>query len=126
MSFIAWNCREFRNLRIGKELEVVIGAKDPFAVFIVKTWVDEVRLKDVQRQIDFDNLFFVERNNRGGVLALYWRNSIDLSIDTLILFQNIILMPSSTKVRKTYGDSLHSMVIQLLTNGVNPGICFVS
>ena len=60
----------------------MIRAKDPSAVFIAETWADEARLKDIQRQIEFENLFFVERNNRGGGLALYWRNSLDLSIDT--------------------------------------------
>ena len=60
----------------------MIRAKDPSAVFIAETWADEARLKDIQQQIEFENLFFVERNNRGGGLALYWRNSLDLSIDT--------------------------------------------
>ena len=46
-------------------------AKDPFAMFIAKTWVDEAWLKEVQQKIEFDNLFFVKRNNRGGGLALY-------------------------------------------------------
>ena len=57
-------------------------AKDPFSVFIAKTWVDKARLKEVQRKIEFDNLFFVKRNNKGGGLVLYWINSLDLSIDT--------------------------------------------
>ena len=48
MSFIVWNCRELRNLRIGKELEVAIRAKDPSAVFIAETWADEARIKDIQ------------------------------------------------------------------------------
>ena len=60
----------------------MIRAKDPSVVFIAETWADEARLKDIQRQIEFENLFFVERNNKGGGLALYWRNSLDLSIDT--------------------------------------------
>lgn len=77
MSFLVWNCRRLGNLRTGKELEVVLQAKDPSAVFITKTWADETRLKEVQRNLNFENLFFVKRNNRGGDLALYWRNSID-------------------------------------------------
>ena len=60
----------------------MVRAKDPSVVFIVKIWANEIRLKEVQWNLDFENLFFVERNNRGGGLALYWRNSIDLSIDT--------------------------------------------
>ena len=60
----------------------MIRAKDPSAVFITETWTNKARLKEIQRQIEFENLFFLERNNRGGGLALYWRNSLDLSIDT--------------------------------------------
>ena len=48
MSFIVWNYRELGNLRTGKELEVMSRAKDPFVVFIAKTWADEARLKDIQ------------------------------------------------------------------------------
>ena len=60
----------------------MVRAKDPSVVFIVEIWANEIRLKKVQWNLHFENLFFVERNNRGGGLALYWRNSIDLSIDT--------------------------------------------
>ena len=67
MSLIVWNFRGLKNLRIGKELEAVIQAKDPSVVFIVKTWADEAKLKEIQRQIEFENLFFVERNKKVGV-----------------------------------------------------------
>ena len=36
----------------------------------------------IKHNLDFENLFFVERTNRGGGLALYWRNSIDLKVET--------------------------------------------
>lgn len=71
MSLIVWNYSGLGNLCIGKELEVMIRAKDLFVVFIAKTWMDEARLKDIQRQIEFENLFFMEQNNRGGGLVLY-------------------------------------------------------
>ena len=71
MSIIVWNCHGLGNLRTGKELEVVIRAKDPSIVFIAETWADEVRLQEIKRNIEFDNLFFVEKNNRGGGLALF-------------------------------------------------------
>ena len=82
MSIIVWNCHGLGNLRTGKELEVVIRAIDPSIVFIAETWADEVRLQEIKRNIEFDNLFFVEKNNRGGGLALFWKNSIDLSVDS--------------------------------------------
>ena len=44
---------------------------------------DEARLKEVQRYNKFDNLFYMERNPRGGEgLALYWKNSIDVHVDS--------------------------------------------
>lgn len=81
MSLLFWNCHGLENLRAGKELEVVVQAKDSSTVFLAGTWADEARLKEIKRNLDFENLFFVERNNRGGGLALYWRNSIDLNVD---------------------------------------------
>ena len=60
----------------------MIRAKDPSIVFIAETWADEVRLQEIKRNIEFDNLFFVEKNNRGGGLALFWQNFVDLSVDS--------------------------------------------
>ena len=82
MSPLVWNCRRLGNLRTGKELEVLIRAKDPSVMFLAETWADEARLKDIQRSIKFDNLFFVERHGRRGGLALYWKNSFDLHVDS--------------------------------------------
>ena len=82
MSLIVWNCRELGNLRTVKELQVMIRVKDPSIVFLAETWADEARLQEIKCKIEFDNLFFVERNNRGAGLALYWRNSINVNVDT--------------------------------------------
>ena len=71
MSLIVWNCCGLGNLRTGKELEVVIQAKDPPVVFLAETWADEARLKEVQRNIKFDNLFYVERNQEEVGVWLY-------------------------------------------------------
>ena len=63
MSLIVWNCHELGNLCTGKELEVVIRAKDPSIVFLAETWVDEAKLKEVQRNLMFDNLFYLEKKS---------------------------------------------------------------
>ena len=91
MSFLVWNYHGLGNLRIGKELEVVVRAKDPSVVFIVEIWANEIRLKEVQWNLDFENLFFVERNNRGGGLAWLYIGEIQL-IYLLILSQKTTLM----------------------------------
>ena len=83
MSLLVWNCHGLGNLRVGKELEVLIRAKDPSVVYLVETWADEARLKEIQRNIKFDNLFYMDRNPRGGGgLALYWKNSFDVHVDS--------------------------------------------
>ena len=78
MSIIVWNCRGLGNLRTVTELEVVIRAKDPFVLYIAEMWADQARLKEIKRKIEFDNFFIVERNNRGGGLTLFWRNSVEV------------------------------------------------
>lgn len=80
--FFFGNCRGLGNQHTKKELEVVIREKDPSAVFLAETQANEARLKEIKRNLDFKILFFVERNNRGGGLALYQRNSIVLTVET--------------------------------------------
>ena len=71
MSCLAWNCRRLRNLHTGKELVEIIRAKDPFVVFLVETLTDEARLNTVQRNIEFDHQWVVQREGKGGGLVLF-------------------------------------------------------
>ena len=61
MSCLAWNCRGFGNLRIGKELVEIIRAKDLFVVFLAETLTDEARLDTIQRNIEFNHRWGVQR-----------------------------------------------------------------
>ncbi|KAK9989615.1 hypothetical protein SO802_029854 [Lithocarpus litseifolius] len=58
----------------------MVRAKDPSVVFLAETWADEARLKQVQRKIQFENIFSTPRLNRGGGLVMFWRSSIDVSV----------------------------------------------
>ena len=66
MSCLVWNCRGLGNPCTKNELAELVRAKDPFAVFLVKTWTDEARLKSVLRKIEFENIFIAPRQNGGG------------------------------------------------------------
>ena len=66
MSCLAWNCRGLGNLCTRRELGEIIQAKDPFVVFLVKTFIDDARLEFVQRSIGFDHRWVVPRMGRGG------------------------------------------------------------
>ncbi|KAL0014214.1 hypothetical protein SO802_001283 [Lithocarpus litseifolius] len=59
----------------------MVRAKDPSVVFLAETWADEARLKDVKRKIQFEHMFVSPRNNRGGGLVLFWRESVDISVE---------------------------------------------
>ena len=58
------------------ELAEFVQTKDPSVVFIAKTWADEARLKEVKRKIQFENMFVVPREIKGGGLVLFWKESI--------------------------------------------------
>ena len=82
MSYLVWNCSGLRNPCIVWELGDLIQVKDPTVVFLVKIWVDEARLKEIKRDLSFGNLHFVERLNKAGGLALLWKDSVDLHVET--------------------------------------------
>ena len=77
-----WNCRGLGNLRTEKELGVFVRAKDPSVMFLAETWSDEARLKDIKQKLEFDQVFVVPKENRVGGLALFWKNSIDVTVET--------------------------------------------
>ena len=82
MSLIVWNCRGLGNLRTEDQLADLVWAKDPSVVFLAETWTDKARLEQVQRRIQFKNLFEVPRKNKVGGLAIFWKEGFPLDIET--------------------------------------------
>lgn len=80
MSCIIWNCRGPGNQHAVQELVDLVQAKTLLLVFLVETWVDEARLN--YDRIRFDQKFFVERINKGGGLALFWSDGIEVNVET--------------------------------------------
>ena len=50
-------------------------------MFLAETWADETRLKDMKRKFQFENMFVSPRTSKGGGLVLFWRSSIDNSVE---------------------------------------------
>ena len=71
MSCLIWNFRGLGNPYTGNELVDIVRVKDPSVVFIAETWADEARLKDIKQKIQFENMFVVPREARGGGLVLF-------------------------------------------------------
>ena len=61
----------------------LVRAKDPSVVFLAETLTDDARLEVIQNSINFDHRWVVPRVGRSGGLVLYWRSSINLSIESL-------------------------------------------
>ena len=81
MSCLAWNCRELGNLCTRRKLIEIIRAKDPVVVFLAETLTDYARLEVIQRSIGFDHRWVVPKVGRGGGLVLYWKASINLTME---------------------------------------------
>lgn len=59
----------------------MVLAKDLSIMFIAKQVANEAGLKCIKRNLDFENMFFIPRINRGGGLVLLWRNSIEVNAE---------------------------------------------
>ena len=96
MNCLVWNCHGLGNLRTRKELEDFIRAKDPSVLFIVETWVDEARLITVIRNFNYEHKWIVLREGRGGGLALFWKSSINLSVEDSSKYCNDTIIDKNT------------------------------
>ena len=85
MNCISWNCRGLRNQGTVHELAHLVRVKDPSVLFLSETWTDEDRLEVLRCRFQFSNKFVVKRINKGGGLVLFWRNGINLSINSYSL-----------------------------------------
>ena len=80
MSCISWNCRGLGNPCTVHELADLVRIKDPSAVFLMETWSNEEHLELFRCCLHFNNKLVVPSNNKGGGLALFWNNNLNLSI----------------------------------------------
>ena len=81
MSCLVWSRHGLGNPCTVNKLTEMVQAKDLSIMFLAETWADEARLKDVKRKIQFENMFVSPRTSRGGGLVMFWRSTIDVSIE---------------------------------------------
>ena len=60
-------------------------AQDPSVLFLAETWVDEAMLKKLHDDLQFDELWVVECVTRASGIALLWKNSMDIEVDSASL-----------------------------------------
>ena len=82
MNLLAWNCWGLRNRRAVDELGEIIKAKDPGIVFLSETWSTKEHMEYIKLKLNFDGLFTVTNEAKGGGLALMWENNSDVWVDS--------------------------------------------
>ena len=82
MSCLSWNCRGLGNPQTEAELADLVGKKDPTLVFLMETKVDSDVIEKLSRKMQFKNFFVVPRHNRGGGLALLWKETFAIKVLT--------------------------------------------
>ena len=64
------------------ELTDMVKKHSPQFVFLMEAKAKDKFLKNLCRKLDLKNLFIVPRNNTGGGLALYWKESLNLKVQS--------------------------------------------
>ena len=59
-----------------------MSKQDPKIVFLMGIELEKTSMERIGRRMEFHNIFTVPRVNRGGGLALLWRDDISLDVQT--------------------------------------------
>ena len=97
MNLLAWNCRVLENRRAVDELGEIIQAKDLRIVFLSETWSTKEHMKRIKLKLNFDGLFTVTNEAKGGGLALMWKNSSDVWVDSFSSYHIDAIIKGGTK-----------------------------
>ena len=82
MKLLAWNCRGLGNRCAVDELGDIIQAQDPKIVFLSETWSTKDQMEHIGDSLDFKGCFTVPSDGRGGGLALLWKASENVWLDS--------------------------------------------
>ena len=81
MRGLVWDCHGLGNPCTDNKFADLMRAKDQFVMFLAEKWANEARQKNMMRKIRCENIFIAPRSNRGGGLMLFWRSTIDVTVE---------------------------------------------
>ena len=82
MSAISWNCRRLGNPLTVNALQKVVLEKDPKLVFLMETKFVVSEMDGIKRNLERQQGLVVPSIKRAGGLALLWRNTLQVDIQT--------------------------------------------
>lgn len=102
MVVLSWNYRGLGNLRAVLTLKDPIRNNKPDVVFFIETLVHSNKIEELRVKLGFDFCFAVDRQGRGGGLAVLWRQQSTCSIQTYS--SNFINMVVTDPIKGVLGD----------------------
>ena len=82
MSLLSWNCRRLGNLWSVNALKEVVRREDPNIVFLMETKSNEDWMVMVRDKCGFKHGLFVASNGSSGGLAMLWKETVKLDVQT--------------------------------------------
>nr|POE73429.1 hypothetical protein CFP56_08732 [Quercus suber] len=82
MSALAWNYKGLGTYRAVRKVVDIVQAQGPKIMFLSETWFDKEYMEKVCYDLEFDGLFAVPNNGRGGGLAMLWKFEIVVWVDS--------------------------------------------
>ncbi|XP_045821956.1 uncharacterized protein LOC123914831 [Trifolium pratense] len=80
MSIISWNCRGLGNPNAVLNLKFLIRKYKPDILILYETLVHSNKTEELRYVLGFDSCFTVDREGRGGGLAVFWHKQSNCSI----------------------------------------------
>ena len=78
MSALAWNCKGLGNPLTVKTLQKFVKEEDPTLVFLMETKFKITEMEGIKRKIERQHGLVVPCQNRGGGLALLWKDTLQV------------------------------------------------
>jgi hypothetical protein len=85
MSLISWNYRGLENPRTVWDLCQLVKDKQPRLLFLMKTKIREQRMQSIRNMLGFEGMFVVNPLCLSGGLALFWKETKDVTIQNYSL-----------------------------------------
>ncbi|XP_074363910.1 uncharacterized protein LOC141704586 [Apium graveolens] len=80
MILLSWNCRGLGTPRTVRVLKEMTKSHRPNFLFLSETLVEGNKVEVLSSKLGFSNYFSVDRQGRGGGLAVFWKHNVRCSI----------------------------------------------